>query len=217
MLLLQLSHGFAIFWMLPILVGMFWVCVRFLSSVGDGRTHGAGAVSVALIFLTSLVPMMTLSAVNGQWLQHWRWFSNELLRPATRQQYVKSLLSTMALDGLVALGISIMLLLVLTIRGFALSTLTGAETLLLTTTHITAHLITSLALLAWLTSYRKIWLMAFSLAGSMGMHAGLTGLSCALGVDWLPVTLPCVLLGSLIVSAFILRVARNRWNTLEFA
>jgi hypothetical protein len=217
MLLLQVSHGFAIFWMIPILVGVFWVCVSVMSGLGDGRTHGSAAISAAPIFLTSLIPMMCLSAINGQWLQHWRWFSNELLRPATRQQYVKSILSTMALDGLVALGIPIVLLLVLAVRGFTVATLTTTETLLLSATHITAHLITSLALLAWLTSYRKIWLMAFSLAGSMGLHAGLTGLSCALGVDWLPVTLPCVLMGSLIIASRILRTASHRWNTLEFA
>jgi hypothetical protein len=217
MLLLQLSHGFAIFLMIPILVGVFWVCISVMSGLGGVRNHASAVIPLAPIFLTSMIPMMCLAAINGQWLQHWRWFSSELLRPATRQQYVTSLLSTMALDGLVALGVPLFLVMVLAMRGFALPTLTSTETLLLSATHITAHLITSLSLMAWLTSYRRIWPAVIALACSMALHAGFTGLSCELGVDWLPVTLPCVLLGSLIVAACILRVARNRWNTLEFA
>lgn len=217
MLLLQMSHGFTVFLMIPILVGVFWAVASLLSGLGGVRHHASAVIPVAPIFLTSIIPMMCLSAINGQWLQHWRWFSGELLRPATRQQYVTSLLSTMALDGLVALGVPLFLVMVLAIRGFALPTLTSAETLLLTSTHITAHLITSLAVMAWLTAYRRIWPVVIALACSMALHAGITGLSCALGADWLPVTLPCVLLASLIVAAWILRLARNRWNTLEFA
>jgi len=164
-----------------------------------------------------MIPMMCIAAVNGKWLQHWRWFSGDLLRPASRERFVTSLLSTMVMDGLVALCVPLVLMAVLTLRGFALPTLTSTETFLLSATHITAHLVTSLALVAWLITYRSIWRSAIALAVSMGLHAGLTGFSCALGANWLPVTLPCVLLRSLIVAGCILRVARNRRNTLEFA
>ena len=213
-LLLHVTHGFAILWMIPAFVGVFWLFGTVISGFCNASN---GLTNVAPIFLTSIIPMMCLSAIMGQWLQHWRWYAGELLRPQSRQRYVTSLLCTMGLDGLIAVSVPLILVLFLPIRGFTTATLTSAETFLLCSTHITAHLAISMALMAWLTSYRSIWLATLAIGFSTGLNAGLTDLSSTLGADWLPVTLPSVLLGSLIIAGCILRVARNRWNTLEFA
>lgn len=81
-LLLHVTHGFAILWMIPTFVVMFWLFGTVISGFDNASN---GLTNVAPIFLTSIIPMMCLSAIMGQWLQHWRWYAGELLRPQSHQ------------------------------------------------------------------------------------------------------------------------------------
>jgi hypothetical protein len=208
--LLQLSHGMAFLWSAPMMGLMIGSMVLFSGGFPLQKT-------VVPIFVTVMAPMMSMAMLNGVWLQHWRWFSSELLRPLTRRRYVSSILSTMALDASVVIIVPLILVTVIAIQGWGLAEFSAQQTWLICVVHIFANIVTSVAFVAWLISYRKAWLAIVASTASLVVHGGLTALSLELGPGWIPVVLPAVFVGAVVVAAITVRGATRRWNSTEFA
>ena len=122
--LLQISHGLATFWAIPMLVLMSGGIMYFSGSNSETKT----VVPVVPLFITAMVPMMSMSILNGQWLQHWRWFSSELLRPQTRRRYVSSSLATIAVDGAIAIAVPVLLVTAFVLRGWTVGEFSAQQT-----------------------------------------------------------------------------------------
>ncbi|MDA0806845.1 MAG: hypothetical protein O2983_03785 [Planctomycetota bacterium] len=208
--LLQLSHGMFFLWSAPMMGLMIGSTVLFSGGFPLQKT-------VVPIFVTVMIPMMSMAMLNGVWLQHWRWFSSELLRPLTRRRYVSSILSTMALDASVVIIVPVILVTVIAIQGWAVAEFSAQQTWLICVVHIFANIVTSVAFVAWLISYRKAWLAVVASTASLIVHGGLTALSLELGPGWIPVVLPAVFVGAVVVAAITVRGATRRWNSIEFA
>jgi hypothetical protein len=211
--LLQISHGLAAFWGIPMMVlfsgGLIWI-----SGPLQGQKSG---VPLVPMFVTAMIPMMSMSMLNGQWLQHWRWFSSELLRPQTRGRYVSSILAAIAVDGAIAIAVPIVFVTLLVLQGWAVPEFSAQQTWLICTVHIFAITVTTVSVVAWLTSYRRIWASALAITASMFAHGGLTVLSLQLGPAWIPVVLPSVFVAAIVTATLTMIIATRRWDSVEFA
>lgn len=122
--LFQISHGLATFWGIPMVVlmssGIFW----FSRALQGSKS----IVPIVPLFMTTMIPMMSMSMLNGQWLQHWRWFSSELLRPLERKRYVSSILSAIATDGFIAVAVPIILVTAFILRGWTVPDFSPLQT-----------------------------------------------------------------------------------------
>lgn len=211
--LLQISHGLAAFWGIPMLVlmsgGIVWLsgALQLTNSI----------VPFVPMYMTAMVPMMSMSVVNGQWLQHWRWFSSELLRPQTRRRYVSSILAAIAVDGAIAIVVPVALVTVFVFQGWTIGGFSTQQTWLLCTVHIFANIVTTVSIVAWLTSYRRAWVSVLAMTPSLFAHGGLTALSLELGPAWIPVVLPLVFVTAIVAATLMTIIATRRWNSLEFA
>ena len=211
--LLQISHGLAAFWGIPMLAMMSGGILWFSGDTSESNP----VVPIVPMFLTAMVPMMSMSMLNGQWLQHWRWFSSELLRPLERRRYVSSILSAIAVDGAIAVLVPLLLLTAFVLRGWTVPEFSSFQTWLLGAVHIFANIVTTVSIVAWLTSYRRIWLSIIAMTASLVVHGGLTAMSLALGPAWIPVVLPSVFVLAISVTILTTIVAKRRWNSIEFA
>tara|TARA_R110002072_G_scaffold303121_1_gene494539 strand:+ start:62199 stop:64358 length:2160 start_codon:yes stop_codon:yes gene_type:complete len=211
--LLQLSHGMALFWSAPMMALMIGGMMLFCGGFPLSKTF----VPIVPTFVTVMIPMMPMAMLNGVWLQHWRWFSSELLRPLTRRRYVSSILSTMALDASVVIIVPVIFVTVAVLQGWAVAEFSLLQTWLVCVVHIFANIVTSAAFVAWLISYRKAWLAIVPSTASLIVHSGLTALSLELGPSWIPVVLPAVFIVAVVVVALTARGATRRWNSIEFA
>ena len=211
--LLQISHGMALFWSAPMMVLMIGCMVLFCG----GFPLQKAFVPIVPLFLTVMIPMMSMAMLNGVWLQHWRWFSSELLRPLTRRHYVSSILSTMAVDASVTIIVPVILITLIVLQGWTFAEFSVLQTWLVGAVHIFANIVTSVAFVAWMISYRQAWLVIVASTASLSVHGGLTALSLKLGPDWISIVLPSVLVTAIVVAALTARIAARRWNSLEFA
>lgn len=211
--LLQISHGLAAFWGIPMLVlmsgGIVWLsgALQLTNSI----------VPFVPIYMTAMVPMMSMSMLNGQWLQHWRWFSSELLRPQTRRRYVSSILAAIAVDGAIAIAVPVTLVTVFVLRGWTVGEFSSLQTWLLCAVHIFANIVTTVPVVAWLTSYRRAWVSILVMTAALFAHGGLTALSLELGPAWIPVVLPAVFVAAIVAAILTMIIAARRWNSIEFA
>ncbi len=214
--LLQISDGLAALWGIPMMVLM---CggIMYFSGVLQGPKSGTPFVPMIPMFMTAMVPMMSMSMLNGQWLQHWRWFSSELLRPLSRRRYVSSILGAIAFDGTVAIAVPVALVTVFVLQGWIIDEFSGLQTWLVCVVHIFANIVITTSVVAWLTSYRRAWVSILVMTASLFVHGGLTALSLELGPAWVPVVLPAVFVGAILAATLTTIVATRRWNTLEFA
>ncbi|MFT5324519.1 MAG: hypothetical protein ACI8P0_002381 [Planctomycetaceae bacterium] len=211
--LLQISHGMALFWSAPMMVLMVGSMVLFCGGFPLSKTF----VAIVPLFLTVMIPMMSMAMLNGVWLQHWRWFSSELLRPLTRRHYVTSILSTMAVDASVTIVVPVILITLIVLQGWTFPEFSVLQTWLVGVVHIFANIVTSVAFVAWMISYRQAWLAIVATTASLIVHGGLTALSLKLGPDWISIVLPSVFITAIVVAALTTRIAVRRWNSLEFA
>jgi hypothetical protein len=213
-LLMQLSHGFASLFAVPVLMLTLWLAGEFLPGFRDA---GDERVEVSATFVIGFLPMMSLAIVNGQWLQHWRWFPSELLRPSSREQYVSGLLSAISFDGILIAGVPTLLILVAALRGWAIPGMSSSLSFAFCAILITAHTITGVSLLMWLTTCRRILPPVVGLSLSMGLFAGLAKFTMLLSGETLVWLLPVILLVAVIAGGLIARMASRRWNSIEFA
>lgn len=211
--LLQISHGLAAFWGIPMVVLMSGGIVWFSGALQATNS----IVPFVPMYMTAMVPMMSMSMLNGQWLQHWRWFSSELLRPLSRRRYVSSILTTMAVDGAIAIIVPVALVTVFVLRGWTVGEFSVQQTWLLCAVHIFANIVTTVSVVAWLTSYRRAWVSILVMTASLFAHGGLTALSLELGPAWIPVVLPAVFVAAIVTATLTTIVSTRRWNSLEFA
>ena len=214
--LLQISHGLAALWAIPTIVLMFGG-IGTIAGVMQGPKSSVPFAALIPLFMTAMVPMMSMSMLNGQWLQHWRWFPSELLRPLTRRRYVSSVLAAIAFDGVVAIAVPVALITVFVLLGWTITEFSALQTWLVCTVHIFANIATTVSVVAWLTSYRQVWISIVALPASLFVHGGLTALSLELGSAWISVVLPVVFVAAVVSSALTMIIATRRWNSLEFA
>lgn len=211
--LLQISHGLAAFWGIPMVVLMSGGIVWFSGALQATNS----VVPFVPMFMTAMVPMMSMSMLNGQWLQHWRWFSSELLRPQTKRRYVSSILTTMAVDGAIAIAVPVALVTAFVLRGWTVGEFSSQQTWLLCSVHIFANIVTTVSVVAWLTSYRRAWVSIVVMTAALFAHGGLTALSLELGPAWIPVVLPAVFVAAIVAAILTMIIATRRWNSIEFA
>ena len=211
--LLQISHGLAAFWGIPMMVLMSVGIVWFSGALQATNS----VVPFVPLFMTAMVPMMSMSMLNGQWLQHWRWFSSELLRPQTKRRYVSSILTTMAVDGAIAIAVPVALVTAFVLRGWTVGEFSAQQTWLLCAVHIFANIVTTVSVVAWLTSYRRAWVSILVMTAALFAHGGLTALSLELGPAWIPVVLPAVFVAAIVTAMLTMIIATRRWNSIEFA
>lgn len=215
-LMLELSHGLAAFLSIPILLAAVWLFGATFSSVKSSSSSHV-LTSIAPVMMSAMLPMMALAIVNGQWLQHWRWFSGELVRPVTRSCYVRSIMTAISVDGLVALAVPLVMLIGAVSQGWSVQGLSGSQSAVLFTGHIFAHVATSLALIFWLASYRRIWPTVVALTISMIVHSGATAFSVSLRGNHLEVAVAAVVVVGGLLAMLFARLGWRRWTTLEFA
>jgi hypothetical protein len=189
--------------------GIFWVIGPFQGT--------KSIIPIVPMFFTAMVPMMSMSVVNGQWLQHWRWFSSELLRPQTRRRYVSSVLAAIAVDGAIAIAMPVVLVTAFVLRGWTVGEFSAQQTWLVCVVHIFANIMTTVSIVAWLTSYRHTLLSVFAMTVPLIVCGGLTAMSLELGPAWIPVVLPSVFVAAIVAAALTTIIATRRWNSLEFA
>ena len=211
--LLQISHGLAAFWGIPMLVVMSGGIVWFSGTLQATNS----VVPFVPLYMTAMVPMMSMSVLNGQWLQHWRWFSSELLRPQTKRRYVSSILTTMAVDGAIAIAVPVALVTAFVLQGWKVGEFSPLQTWLLCAVHIFANIVTTVSVIAWLTSYRRAWVSILAMTPTLFAHGGLTALSFELGPAWIPVVLPVVFVAAIVTAMLTMIIATRRWNSIEFA
>jgi hypothetical protein len=214
--LLQISHGLAALWSIPMMVLMSGG-IMYFSGVIDEPKSGVPFAPMIPLFMTAMIPMMSMSMLNGQWLQHWRWFSSELLRPQTKRRYVSSILTTMAVDGAIAIAVPVALVTAFVLRGWTVGEFSAPQTWLLCAVHIFANIVTTVSVVAWLTSYRRAWVSILVMTVALFTHGGLTALSLELGPAWIPVVLPALFVAAIVTATLTMITATRRWNSLEFA
>jgi hypothetical protein len=170
-MLMQLSHGFTSLFGVPVITLVVWLVGELLPGFRDA---GEERVQVSVMFVIVFLPMMCLAIVNGVWLQHWRWFPSEILRPATRERYVSGLLSAITFDGILVAGVPTLLVLVAVLRGWKIPGMAGLQSFAFCATHIIAYTALGIAVVMWLTTYRRTWPVVIGVSFLMGANAGLS-------------------------------------------
>ncbi|MBI1314601.1 hypothetical protein GC176_25185 [bacterium] len=210
----EIAHG-----MMVVMLPMMLVVMFLALQIGAGLSTGPAGSPAVVTILTVTLPIMAVSMLNGQWMQHWNWFPSELMFPPGRRDFVRSLLMGILLDGAAALVICEAIIAVQVGRISDLRGMTPGDAWLLMAVLSGSNIVSGSALIALVLSYRDFWWTVcgvFFQAGVFGVITIFVMETAESGGAAVLMTASAIAAAGGCMAAAWLALAWRRWNEIEF-
>jgi hypothetical protein len=208
--LYQIVHGYGLLIVMPLF------CIGFALIAGIVPTNDFSR-NLAVIFPALFLPHFVLAVAGAIWLQHGKWHATELLRPQSRQEFVRGLFYGIGGDVSWAGGWVLLAQIVAWSQGATAFGRTPSETILTSMTLVVGYILISASTLMMVLSYQNFWVYLGAMTAVFVVQGGVWAGFIALELDRSAFGLAGLLAMSVLVATVVLRKARDRWMNLELA